>query len=76
LHFELVLWRAKDLKNLPLQVQFTDSGEIIQVKFRDIRVRPIDPENFRLPSGLSKYNTIEDLVQSVVLDRVKKRFGL
>jgi hypothetical protein len=73
---EVLFWRAKDLKNLLLQLQFSDSGELIQVRFRDIKLRPLGPEYFQLPGGLAKYNSMDDLVQSVVLERVKKRMGL
>ena len=73
---DVVVWRAKDLKNLPVQIQFTDSGETIQVRFRDISVRSISTERFRIPGGLAKYSSVEDLVQSVVVERVKKRMGL
>jgi hypothetical protein len=73
---EVVVWRATDLKNLPVQIQFTDSGETIQVRFRDLSVRPIPSGQFRLSEGLSRYSSVEDMVQSVLLDRVKKRIGL
>jgi hypothetical protein len=73
---EVVVWRAKDLKNLPVQIQFNDSGETVQVRFRDISVRTISTERFRIPAGLAKYSSVEDLVQSVVVDRVKRRMGL
>ena len=73
---DVVVWRAKDLKNLPVQIQFTDSGETVQVRFRDISVRAISTERFRVPAGLARYNSVEDLVQSVVVERVKRRMGL
>jgi hypothetical protein len=73
---EVLVWRAKDLKNLPVQIQLHDSGETVQVRFRDITLRSIPPGQFRVPAGLTKYSSLEDLVQSVLLDRVKKRMGL
>jgi hypothetical protein len=73
---EVVVWRAKDLKNLPVQIQFTDSGETVLVRFRDISVRAISTLRFQVPAGLAKYSSVEDLVQSVVVERVKKRIGL
>jgi hypothetical protein len=73
---EVVVWRAKDLKNLPVQVQMTESGEKIQVTFRDIQIGAIAPDEFRISGGLSKYNSMEDLMQAVVLERMKKRIGL
>jgi hypothetical protein len=72
----VIVWKAKELKNLPVQVQFTDSGETIQVRFRDISLQPVSPDQFRLAGGLTKYSSFEDLAQSVVIDRVRRRMGL
>jgi hypothetical protein len=73
---DVVVWRAKDQKDLPVQIQLTTSGETIQVNFRDMTVRAASGPPFPVPPGLSTYTSLEDLVQSVVLEKVKKRIGL
>jgi hypothetical protein len=74
--YELVVWRAKDLQKLPVQIQFAEAGETIRIRFEDIRFRPIPAQRFQLPAGLSKHETIEDLMQWVLTEKLKKRMGL
>jgi hypothetical protein len=73
---QLVLWRAKDLKNVPVQVEFSDSGQVIRVRFSNVRFQSQPGNAFDVPPGLSKYGSMEDLVQSVLLDKMKRRMGL
>lgn len=73
---DVVVWRANDPKDLPVQIQFTTSGETIQVNFQDMTVRTASGPPFPVPAGLSTYTSLEDLVQSVVVEKVKKRIGL
>jgi hypothetical protein len=73
---EVVVWRAKELKNVPVQVQVTDLGETIRLTFHDLHFRPLAPDQFRVADGLAKYGSMEDLVQAVVLEKMKKRIGL
>ncbi len=73
---EVLVWRTKELQNLPIQFQISSSGETLRLRLRDVRFQKIAPGRFELPAGLAKYGSVEDLVQSVLLDRVKKRIGL
>jgi hypothetical protein len=73
---EVLVWRDRELKNFPVQIQITDAGEVIQLRFSDIQFRTGPPAKFAVPAGLTKYGTVEDLVQSVLLARLKKRMGL
>ena len=73
---EVIVWRAKELKNVPVQVQVTDLGETIRLTLRDLHFRTLAADQFRVADGLAKYASMEDLVQAVVLEKMKKRMGL
>ena len=73
---QVLVWKSKELKGIPLQLQLTDAGETIQVRFKDIHFRTIPADRFRLPQGLTTYNSVEDLVQSVLISKVRRRMGL
>jgi hypothetical protein len=73
---EVFVWRAKDLKSFPIQVQIVDSGEVFRIVLRDAQTKPALAERFHVPVGLTRYTTIEDLLQSILLDRMKRRMGL
>ncbi len=73
---QVVVWRAKDLQELPIQVQFTEGGETIRIRFEDVRFRTIQAQRFQVPAGLSKHETIEDMMQWVLAEKIRKRMGL
>jgi hypothetical protein len=72
----VVVWRAGALKDFPIQVQIIESNDVFRVRFNQVTSRPIVPERFEIPASLNKYNSFEDLVQSVLLEKVKKRMGI
>jgi hypothetical protein len=72
----LIVWRATDLKNLPVQLQVTVGDSVFRVRFSEVRIRPVPAGVFHLPGGLSRYETVEDLVQSVLVTKMKRRMGL
>jgi hypothetical protein len=73
---ELLVWRARDLKNLPLRVQMRGSGGVLTLRFSAVQLRPVAVERFQVPGAYAQYGSIEDLVQSVLVDRMKRRMGL
>lgn len=73
---ELILWRPKEAKHPPVQFHVCIGPDRFEIKLRDVRFRALSANDFVVPQGLSRYTTLEDLVQSVVLDRLKRRMGL
>lgn len=73
---DVVVWRAKDLQKLPIQVQFADGGEVIRIRFENVRLRAIQAQRFELPANLTKHETIEDMMQWVLAQKIRKRMGL
>jgi hypothetical protein len=69
-------WKAKDRQGVACQIQITDTEQALKVRLKDIQFGRVPDDRFRVPEGLSKYESMEDLVQSVLLDKMKKRLGL
>jgi hypothetical protein len=67
-------WKSKE--QLPIALQIVQGSERFQIQFKNVHFHSIAPERFNLPGQLTKYNSVEDLVQSVLVDKVKKRLGL
>lgn len=71
-----VVWRLKGLKDLPAQLQFTNFGQTVRIQLKQPELKSPPNDEFKIPAGLTKYNSVEDLIQSVVLTRMKKRLGV
>jgi hypothetical protein len=74
--YEVVVWRAQDLRNIPVKIQITTPGEVYLVRLKDVHFQKVAVERFQVPAGLAQYSSVEDLVQSVLLDKVKRSMGL
>ena len=73
---EVVLWSATDLKGAPLLLQISDSAELFRIHFTNVKLEAVPSSRFQVPGGLATYASFEDLIQSVLLDRLKRRMGL
>ncbi len=73
---QVICWRATEFKNVPLKIQVTESKEVFTVQLADIVFRSVPKARFEIPAGLSKYNSFEDLVQSVLVEKFRRRIGL
>jgi hypothetical protein len=74
--WQVAVWKASDAKGVPLQIQVVDNSETFTIRFQDVQFRPVDIARFQVPGGLSVYSSVEDLIQSVLLDRLKRRMGI
>lgn len=73
---EVLLWRAKDLKNLPTRIQISNAGDKFVLQLQNVRFQQLRPDRFSVPTAIPKYDNFEDLVQSVLLEKMKRRIGL
>jgi hypothetical protein len=72
----LTVWRAKDLRDAPLQIELKETEQVFRLRLTDVRFRPVGAERFQVPASYAKYSSFEDLAQSVLLDKVKRSIGL
>lgn len=73
---EVTVWRSKDLKGLPLRIAIRSPLRQYDFQFFEPRLSPVPVEQFQIPDGLTRYDTVEDLLQSVLLEKMKRRLGL
>jgi hypothetical protein len=67
---EILVWNATDLHNFPAQMQMTESGNTIVIAFRDIKLGQPDAALFDAPSGLTKYDSAQQLMQTEMMKRM------
>jgi hypothetical protein len=72
----MTIWRAKDSPKVPRQVEVGVVGQVFRIKLIDPSFRSIGAKRFQVPTGLTEYASFEDLIQSVVLEKVKRKMGL
>jgi hypothetical protein len=63
----LQLWRASDLKGLPVEIMSTGPAAPLTLTFSKIRLEPPPAEMFALPDGFTKYNSPETLADELAL---------
>jgi hypothetical protein len=64
---EAVTWNATQLKEFPLQIQMQDGENQMILRFRNVRLEKPGEDRFRLPSGYTRYDSQEALMQAVMM---------
>ncbi len=64
---EAVVWYATDLKNFPLKVQLDQQQMIVVMHYREVKLERPDAKHFEAPAALTKYASIEQLMQSAMM---------
>ena len=59
---EGLAWNAKDLKNFPVRMEFTDGGATVTMAFKNIKLTAPDPKQFQAPAGYTKHSDIQQLM--------------
>ena len=73
---EVLIWRAQDLGNFPVKIQIAESNQTFCIRLRESDFKTIPTLRFHVPAGFARYSSFEDLMQSVLLEKMKKRMGL
>jgi hypothetical protein len=64
---EAIVWYATDLKNFPLKVQMDQQQMVVVMHYRDVKLERPDAKQFEPPAGLTKFGSIEQLMQSAMM---------
>ena len=64
---EAIVWYATDLKNFPLKVQLDQPQMMVVMHYRDVKLGRPDSKQFEPPGGLTKFASIEQLMQSAMM---------
>lgn len=63
---DATVWSANDLKDFPLQLQFSpDADSTITIKYKDVKLESPDAKEFDAPVGLTKYDSAEALREAL-----------
>jgi hypothetical protein len=72
-HHEATVWNATDLKDFPVQMQMTENGNDITIKFRNVKLDKPDASLFDAPSDFTKYDSPQALMQGEMMKRAGAR---
>ena len=56
---EGLTWNAKDLKNFPVKMEFSEGGATVTMAFKNIKLTAPDPKQFEAPAGYTKRSDIQ-----------------
>lgn len=72
---EATVWNATDLKNFPVKIQTTQQGRAMTLFFRNISNSKPDVSVFEPPSGYTKYDNVQAMMQAVIMKQIGGAFG-
>ncbi|MBI5773649.1 MAG: DUF4412 domain-containing protein [Verrucomicrobia bacterium] len=68
---EMTVWNATDLKKFPVKIETNEQGKKAVMTFKDIKLAKPDAGQFEPPSGATRYDNPQAMMQDVMM----KRFG-
>jgi len=63
---EAVVWNATDLKSFPVQMQMNQREATVIMHFQDIKLLKPEAKLFETPSGFTKHESMEKLMQAAM----------
>ncbi len=73
---DFTVWNATDLKNFPVQITMSQQGVSVTISFQNVSFDKLDPSLFRPPANYTRYGTIQDLMQSAMMNHPSGMPGL
>ena len=67
---ESTVWNATDLKNFPVKIQTTEQGNAMTLLFKNVASTKPDAKVFEAPSGFTKYDSIQAMMQAVIMKQM------
>jgi hypothetical protein len=80
-HVTIILWKATDMKNIPIQVQQTMPGNggsgtnFVTMHFTDIDLTPPDQSLFIAPAGYTAYSDPQTMMQAEMMKKMGGGIG-
>lgn len=68
---DATLWTAPTLKDFPLQIETTEGGKTLVLRFSDVKLGKPSAALFEVPKGYTKYSDPEEMMQGAM----KKMMG-
>jgi hypothetical protein len=73
--YEATVWNATDLKKFPVRMQMSEQGTLITMTYKNVKLAKPDSGEFDPPSGLTKYNSMPEMMQQVMMKRFNPGAG-
>jgi hypothetical protein len=68
---EATLWNATDLNKFPVKLERVENGVMMTMSFKDVKLSKPEAAQFEPPTGLTKYENPQALMQGAMM----KKFG-
>ena len=69
-----IVWFAKDLKDFPVQIQLTEGEATLVMHFKEIKLGRPEASHFEKPTGMKKFDTMEQLTTDAAMRKVNSAF--
>ncbi len=69
---EAIVWNATDFQNFPIQMETTEKGSTIVMKYTNVRLTKPDAKQFEPPVGATRYTSMEQLQQAMMQRMLEK----
>jgi hypothetical protein len=63
---EVTVWAATDLNNFPIQIQSTEKGDTVILRFQNIQFTKPDAKLFEVPAGYTTYASMEAFMMGMM----------
>jgi outer membrane lipoprotein-sorting protein len=73
---DFTVWNATDLKNFPIKIEMNEQGNEIIQSFANISFAKPDASLFNPPTGYTKYDSPQELMQSVMMKNMGGGMGM
>jgi chemotaxis protein CheY-P-specific phosphatase CheC len=67
---ESTVWNAADLKNFPVKIETSEGGRSSVMLFKNVSLTKPDAGVFETPSGYTKYESMQSLIQQQMMKRM------
>lgn len=73
---ESTVWNATDLKNFPVKIVTTEQGNNGTMLFKNISMTKPAASNFEPPTGLTKYDNVQTMMQTEMMKKMGGGMGM
>ena len=73
---ESTVWNATDLKKFPVKIEQTQQGTAVTMLFKDVKLDKPDAGLFDPPSGFTKYDSMQSMMQQQMMKRLGGQGGV
>jgi hypothetical protein len=73
---ESTVWNAADVQNFPVKIVTTEQGQLSTMLFKRISFAPPAADTFEVPTGFTKYASVQSMMQAEMMKKMAGGAGL